>query len=345
MNYKGVSAASAVQVFLAIALTLGIIVLAGGTGLAETASFDNFKPFFNENRGVFASILMVLALTPWLFVGFDTIPQTAEEFNFSPHKARDLMIISIVVGAFLYSAMVLAVAGYMPYPELLANKFAWDAGWIADQVFGRFGGIALCIPVLAAILSGMNGFFMASTRLLFSMGRSKFLPDWFAELHPCYGTPWKSTLFILVFTLICPWFGREALLWIVDMSAIGTALAYLFTCMCAYKYLDQHPEIARVAVGKILAVIGSMTSIICFILLIYPSSPACIGIPSWCCLFSWVILGGLFYATKHAELSATPIQPCVICFSASLTIMFYLLLMKTKKGQRNKHIQISFWEV
>ena len=306
MNYKGVSAASAVQVFLAIALTLGILVLAGGTAISETASFDNLKPFFNENRGVFASVLMVLALTPWLFVGFDTIPQTAEEFNFSPHKARDLMIISIAVGAVLYSAMVLAVAGYMPYPELLARKFAWDAGWIADQVFGRFGGIALCIPVLAAILSGMNGFFMASTRLLFSMGRSKFLPDWFAELHPCYGTPWKSTLFILIFTLICPWFGREALLWIVDMSAIGTALAYLFTCMCAYKYLEQHPEIARAAVGKILAVIGCMTSIICFILLIYPSSPASIGIPSWCCLFSWVILGGLFYSTKHAELSATP---------------------------------------
>ena len=90
------------------------------------------------------------------------------------------------------------------------------------------------------------------------------------------------------------------------MSAIGTALAYLFTCMCAYKYLEQHPEIARAAVGKILAVIGCMTSIICFILLIYPSSPASIGIPSWCCLFSWVILGGLFYSTKHAELSATP---------------------------------------
>ena len=306
MNFKGVSAASAVQVFLAIALTLGIIVLFAGTAASDSASIDNLYPLFNEERGWLASILVILALTPWLYVGFDTIPQTAEEFTFSPSKARDLMLISILVGALLYALMTLAVAGYIPYPELLARKYAWDAGWVADQVFGRFGGIALSIPVLAAILAGMNGFFMASTRLLFSMGRSKFLPNFFAELHPCYNTPWKSILFILVFTLLVPWFGRAALLWIVDMSAIGTALTYLFTSMTAYKYLDHHPEVVKSIWSKPITVIGAMTSVICFVLLIYPSSPAGISVPSWICLFAWVILGGLFYKTKHDELETTP---------------------------------------
>ena len=128
MNYKGVGAASAVQVFLAIALTVGIIVLAGGTALSESASVANLTPLFNEDRGWLASILVVLALTPWLYVGFDTIPQTAEEFTFSPSKARDLMLISIIAGGILYALVTLAVAGYIPYPELLAKKYAWDAG-------------------------------------------------------------------------------------------------------------------------------------------------------------------------------------------------------------------------
>ncbi len=306
MNYKGVGAASAVQIFLAIALTLGVIVLAGGTALSESASIQNFEPFFNEDRGWLGSILVLLALTPWLYAGFDTIPQTAEEFNFSPNKARNLMIVAIMVGAALYSLVTLVVAGYIPYPELLAKHLAWDAGWVADQVFGRLGAIALSIPVVAAVLSGMNGFFMAATRLLFSMGRSKFLPNFFADLHPVHNTAWKSVLFVLALTLIVPWFGRVALIWIVDMSATGTALGYLFTCLTAYKYLTQNPSANTSIWGKPICIIGASTSIACFTLLIYPDSPAAISVPSWIALFSWVGLGVLFYLSKHAELSSTP---------------------------------------
>lgn len=306
MNYKGVGAASAVQVFLAIALTLGIFVLAGGTAFSESSSIANMQPFFAEDKGPFASVLVILALTPWLYVGFDTIPQTAEEFTFSPSKARDLMLLSIIVGGALYALVTYAVSAYIPYKELLGQKHAWDAGWIADQIFGRFGGVALSVPVLAAVLAGMNGFFMASTRLLFSMGRSKFLPNMFAEVHPVYNTAWKSVMFTLGLTLIVPWFGRAALLWIVDMSAIGTALAYLFTSLTAYKYLEKNPETVTSIFSKPLTVVGACTSIICFILLIYPNSPAAIAVPSWFMLFTWIGLGGLFYKAKQAELENIP---------------------------------------
>lgn len=85
----------------------------------------------------------------------------------------------------------------------------------------------------------MNGFFMATTRLLFSMGRGKFLHPWFLKVHPKYGTPTNAVLFTLGLTLIAPFFGRSALNWIVDMSAMGTALAYLSTCLVVYKYASS----------------------------------------------------------------------------------------------------------
>ncbi len=332
MKYKGVGAVSAVQVFLAIALTLGIFVLATGTALDDSSSIQNLQPLFNENRGLIGSILMVLALTPWLYVGFDTIPQTAEEFTFSPSKARNLMIISIMAGAVLYSMVTLVVAGYIPYPELLAKHLAWDAGWVADQVFGEFGAIALSVPVVAAILSGMNGFFMASTRLLFSMGRSKFLPNFFSDLHPVHNTAWKSILFILGFTLIVPWFGRAALRWIVDMAALGTALAYLFTCLTAYKYLSKNPEANTLIFGKLICLIGASTSIACFVLLIYPDSPAAISVPSWITLFSWVGLGILFYMSKHVELSSMPHANLryMLFGKADYPVLFYIDQNKEK---------------
>lgn len=306
MNYRGMNAASVIQVILAIALTVGILVLAGGTFLDNSASLDNFSPLFSEDRSPIACVLVVLALTPWLYVGFDTIPQTAEEFKFSPAKARDLMLLSIICGAVLYSLVTLSVAGYMPYKELLKQNHAWATGWIADQVFGRFGGVALTIPVLAGILTGMNGFFMATTRLLFSMGRSKFLPNFFASVHPRYNTPWKSVLFTLALCLLVPWFGRAALGWIVDMSAIGTALAYLYTALTAYKYLDRNPQIPEASWGKPICIIGSATSVVCFFLLVFPDSPAAISVPSWIMLFLWVGLGMLFFQSRKSELLHMP---------------------------------------
>ncbi len=143
---------------------------------------------------------------------------------------------------------------------------------------------------------------MATTRLLFSMGRSKFLPNFFAAVHPRYGTPFKSVLFTLALCLVVPWFGRAALGWIVDMSAIGTALAYLFTNLTAYKYLSQNPSVPESGWGKPVCVIGAMTSVICFCLLIFPASPAAISVPSWIMLYAWVALGGLFFMQRKSEL-------------------------------------------
>lgn len=177
---------------------------------------------------------------------------------------------------------------------------------MADQIFGRWGGVALTVPVLAGILTGMNGFFMATTRLLFSMGRSKFLPSFFATVHPVYNTAWKSVAFTLVLTLIVPWFGRAALSWIVDMSAIGTALAYLFTCLTAYKYLGRTREAPESGWGRPVCLVGAATSLVCFILLIFPESPAAISVPSWVTLYAWVGLGCLFYASNHKKLAHIP---------------------------------------
>ena len=83
-------------------------------------------------------------------------------------------------------------------------------------------------------------------------------------------------------------------------------MAYLFTSMTAYKYLTRHPRIPEAAWGKPICLIGSATSIVCFFLLIFPSSPAAISVPSWIMLFIWVGLGGIFFANRRGELLHIP---------------------------------------
>jgi amino acid transporter len=304
MNFRGMNLASSLQLILAFALSIGVLLLACGSVAAPTAKLSNLFPLFAEHSSPVACVISILAITPWLFVGFDTIPQAAEEFAFTPTKSRNLMISAILCGIVIYAMVTLSVAGIIPYQELLAQNHAWTTGAVASMAFGKFGGLALALPVLAGIFTGLNGFFMATTRLLFSMGRSKFLPSWFVDVHPRYGTPYKAVLFTLGITLIAPWFGRSALGWIVDMSAMGTALAYLFSCMTAYKLLLADPFIPGAGWGRFVAVVGSLTSVLCFALLAVPGSPAFISMESWIMLLAWVALGAAFYFSKCGELNA-----------------------------------------
>ena len=56
-------------------LTFGILALFGGVLTLDTASVANLSPAFSDKRSMIACVLLVFAISPFLFVGFDTVPQ------------------------------------------------------------------------------------------------------------------------------------------------------------------------------------------------------------------------------------------------------------------------------
>ena len=151
MNYRGSNCANTVQLWLSLSLAAGVVALAVGSGIDDGAGIANLEPLYNEQTGLLVSIISVVALATFLYQGFDTIPQTAEEFNFSHDKSTMLMVVSIVCGCVLYSLVLVAVAVIRPYPELLAADHPWLTGAVAGMAFGKWGGVILAVPVLAGI--------------------------------------------------------------------------------------------------------------------------------------------------------------------------------------------------
>lgn len=301
INYRGGGSAGCCQLILAILLVGGTAALAVSAFAAPTASLSNLEPFYAEGRGPLTCILGVVAIAPWLYVGFDTIPQAAEEFDFSHQKSTRLMLVAIIMGAVLYALVTLSVAVVIPYTELLAQKPVWAAGTIAEMTMGRIGSFVLALAVLGAICSGINGFYIASSRLIFGMARSRFLPQWFGEVHPVFHTPHNAIIFTIAMSLLAPWCGREALSWVVDMSAIGTVIAYGFTSLTAWKYMSANPLLPGSFKGKCYALLGTFASFLCLALLTVPGSPAAIAFESWVALVAWAAMGGTFYLTKAKE--------------------------------------------
>ena len=127
INYRGIGFAGALQLILAFMLTFGILALFGGVLTLDTASVANLSPAFSDKRSMIACVLLVFAISPFLFVGFDTVPQAAEEFAFDPSRARNIMVVAIFCGVLLYAMVMLSVGMAVPYPELLAKLDAQRA--------------------------------------------------------------------------------------------------------------------------------------------------------------------------------------------------------------------------
>ena len=156
--------------------------------------------------------------------------------------------------------------------------------------FGKIGLWSLGIALLSAIIAGINGFYMAASRLLFAMSRGKILPEFFGVLDTKYHTPKNAILFILGVSLIAPWFGRNVLLWIVGTSSVGASIGYLYTSLSSYKlYKEEH--------GKIFipSILGSISGVIFLILLLVPGLDSSLSFPSIIVLVIWGLIGLSFY--------------------------------------------------
>ena len=224
------------------------------------------------------------------------------------------MIVAIFCGVILYAMVMLSVGMAVPYPELLAKLdaqrasggAAWGTGEVATMAFGNFGSIVLAVAVFGAVCTGTNGFFIATSRLLLSMARSGILPAWFGEIHPKYRTPYKAILFTVIVVLLTPFAGRSAVAWTVDMSSVGTGIGYLFTCLAARRVILGSGNVDSKALKLFCCAVGTITAIMCILLLLVPGSPARIGTAPFICLGVWVVLGFIFYFSNKKHWASLP---------------------------------------
>ena len=265
--------------------------------IAASATTKNIGSFAHKGTaGILSAILATFAIAPWAYVGFDAIPQAAEEFNFSYKKVSFIMIIAIVFGCFVYvSNNTVAAAALANWPDrVMAGE--WVVLVAAEELLGTFGKVLVGLGVSCAVLSGIMGFYLASSRLMYSMSRDGYLPEWFGKVNSKYGTPKNAMIFCVIVSLSGPILGREALGWFVDMSAIGASIGYLFTS--ASTLITSRRDGDGNKFLKSMAITGVVFSTVFMILQLIPI-PGLNGVhfgkESYIMLVIWVAIGLVFY--------------------------------------------------
>ena len=119
LSVKGISVAGWLQTVMALSLVGSVVILAVGALLNPQVELSNLQPAFPEDKSAVSSVIAIVAVAPWAFVGFDSIPQAAEEFDFSPKKTGSIMIFSILFGGLVYVVLNTITASVMPWEQLL----------------------------------------------------------------------------------------------------------------------------------------------------------------------------------------------------------------------------------
>ena len=306
INIRGVKTAAILQTILTVIIgAVGIMLVVASGFNGDAANLEG--QIFSSENGVLGSMFKVALVTPFFFIGFDVIPQAAEEIDVDLKKIGRILILSIVMAVAFYALIVMGV-GYMMSPGEIEASMAGSGLVTADAMAKAFNSTVmakvLIIGGMCGIVTSWNSFLMGGSRALYSMAESYMIPKCFSKLHPEYKTPINALYLVGALTMIAPFAGRKMLVWIVDAGNFGCCVAY---CLVAVSFMilrKKEPGLARpykVPAYKFvgtMAVLMSGFMVVCYMV---PASGSALVWQEWFIAGGWCILGSVFFAASKIK--------------------------------------------
>ncbi|WP_425618650.1 amino acid permease [Anatilimnocola sp. NA78] len=308
---KGISESAnfnALMVFIKVAAVLFVIVV--GAFYVKSENWTNdFAPygwtgvsFFGRSiwgqtnlAGNSVGVVAGAAIIFFAYIGFDSVSTHAEE---AKNPQRDVpigIIISLVVCTILYIGVVAVLTGMVPYQEL-------DPKAAVSSAFAKAGlpwaETVISVAGVAGITSVLLVMMLSAPRVFMAMARDGLVPKaFFADVHPKFKTPWKSTILIGLFVAILG--GLFPLDWLLHLTNIGTLFAFVVVCAAVIIMRRTNPDAVRPFRCPLVPIVPILGILSCLMLML--SLPY----DNWLRLFGWLALGMViywFYGRHHSVL-------------------------------------------
>jgi basic amino acid/polyamine antiporter, APA family len=257
----------------------------------------NWQPLFARPGagGAWLSVLLVLQIVPYFMTGFESIGKESEEARpgFDPRHFGRAILLACAVGVFFYTTVV-AVASYVfPWKDLVAGHLGTEAAF--QRAFGS--PLIARIIVFAAFLSLLkifNGNFVASTRLLFGIGRRGLVHPALAQVEPRRGTPSFAIGLMAVLTAAAAFLGDALLVPVTEVGSLAVGVGWLSAC-AAYVARSRRGLAEPSASGLSLAVAGVAISLAIVLMKVLPFVAGSFTRPEWIAFGLWSLLGLVFW--------------------------------------------------
>lgn len=318
INIIGAKTAAILQTVLTCIIGGAGILLIVASVINGTVDNLDGQIFAGTTTGVnIKAIIGVAAMSPFYFIGFDVIPQAAEEINVPPKKIGNILILSVVLAVIFYAFVIIAVGFVMNPGDIIASQEA--TGLVtADAMAAAFNtkimAKVIIVGGMCGIVTSWNSFLLGGSRAMYSMAESYMIPKFFAKLHPKHKTPVNALILIGILTMLAPFAGRKMLVWISDAGNFGCCFAY---CMVALSFMilrKKEPDMPRPYKVPCYKFFGTMAVIMSgFMVAMYciPGSGGNLILQEWLMVLGWSALGGVFYVVckvKYKESFGTLVE-------------------------------------
>ena len=207
-----------------------------GLGAPLVELLSGYRPTTFGVMGVFTAAAIVF----FAFIGFDIVATAAEETR---HPQRDVprgILGSLAICTVLYVGVSVVVTGMENYTRLtvdapLSDAFrAVDAPvWAGLISFGAALGLtSVCMILL-----------LGQSRVFFAMSRDGLLPRMFSQVHPRFGTPYRSTLTLGAVVAVVA--GFTSISELSELVNIGTLFAFVVVAVGVVILRRTRPDLPR----------------------------------------------------------------------------------------------------
>jgi amino acid transporter len=313
LNARGAEVTGKAENYLTISklLVLAVFVAYGLKAVfdAPEQAVSSFSPFFPQG---FGGVIVAMGLTFIAFEGYDLIATVAEEIKEPEKNIPKATFISLGITVVMYLLILFVSLAAAPGPDGQPSwQFLGEYGETAivraaEGFMPAFGVAVIVFGGLLSTMSALNATVMASSRVAFSMGRDRWLPDAMARIHPERRTPHVAIVvtggILLAMALTLP------------IEAVGSAASLIFLLTFAMVNLSvivlrrKEPDLPRRYRVPLYPVVPILGIVLNLFLAAYQFTFQPLA---WYLTIGWILVGLVLYYV-YSEKRAAAVKPQVL---------------------------------
>ena len=286
LNISGVKESATFSIFITV-LAVGELLLYMGI-VTPHFKMTNFltDPMPFGWSGVFAA----LPYAVWLYLAIEGVAMVVEEVKEPKKNIPRGHISAILTLVFLALSVMILTGGIANWHQL--DSLAYPLPASIGIVLGNDNGITKLFAGIGlfGLIASLHGIILASSRQVFAMARSGYLPRALADVNIKFKTPHWALIASGVVSFIAIFIGTMDQ--ILVLSVLGAVVMYLMSMISLFILRKKEPNLERP-----------------FISPFYPVFPAIALIISAICLFAIIWFNSLVSMIFFGILAA-----CVIIF-------------------------------
>lgn len=301
INIRGINVTARVNnIFVLLQLAILVWFVALGLDLVFHGSVGavSVNSVFDRSTFSLGAVMSAASIAALSFLGFDAISTLAEE---NSGKTRDVgratVLVLFVMGALFILQTWVAAMVWPNFATLAADKD--NAFYAVANVVGGPTLKAAC-AVATSVSWGFSCALVAQTaiaRILLCMARDNQLPLALSRLHPRYQTPYISTVFVAIVSLIISVAFMSKVDFLTSLVNFGALSAFFVLHLCVInQFILRQPSKRWIRDGMVplvgMAIVG-------YVWISLDAHAMEVGL-------GWLILGILYQALAGRKNRALP---------------------------------------